>query len=509
MASKDDVRKLVEKDLWAFACLMHPNYIYGDIHKECFRWLSKSGVDQLLLLPRGHLKSQMIATWCVWHITNHPDATILYVSATDDLAILQLGAIKAMLESDTYRKYWPDMIHPEDAKREEWNVKNVKVDHPLRKQMGVRDRTVAARSVGSNTTGLHCSVLVFDDLVVPGNAYTEEGRARVAASYSQFSSIANTGCITKAVGTRYHGKDIYGSTMLVEVEELYDDSGNIVGERPMYQVKESPVEDGGVFLWPRTKHVSNNKWEGFDNKELAKKRAKYFAAGERSQFYAQYYNNPNDGGEDSLSSDKFIYYDRKYLATKDGVWYFKDKPLAVFAAVDLAYTTGERSDYTAIATIGIDPDGFVYILELDQFRTNKYEKTYQEIERLHRKWMFKKIRLETNAGANLVCEYVKDEARRNGLSLAVEGKPAKGEKLERAQMILLPRYENQSVLHYQGGLITTYEEQLLLPRPAHDDLRDAVSMAVEISKPASKRRHSETSRGNVIQFDARFGGRLR
>lgn len=507
----DRVRKQAEEDLFFFAQLVNPSYQYGLVHREVFRWISRPDAltDQLVLLPRGHLKSHIIATWCAWWITKHPDTCILYVSATEDLATQQLYAIKMILESDVYSGFWPDMIHKQEAKREEWSFKNIKVDHPQRKAMGVRDRTVAARSVGGNTTGLHADVLVFDDLVVPDNAYTEDGRAKVAAAYSQFSSVANAGAISKVVGTRYHGKDVYNQMLETQVEQ-FDQDGNVTGSKPMYECFERKVEDQGEFLWPRTQNPKTKKWFGFNEQELAKIKAKYFAAGERAQFYAQYYNNPNDPESEKLTSDSFQYYSRKHLTQREGDWYFKDKLLAVYAAGDLAYTEGVRSDFTAFAVIGLDQDGFIYILELDQFKTTKYERMYAAALRLHEKWGFRKLRMETNAGANLVVEYLKDRVREDGKALVIEGKRSEGEKTERCAAILLPRYENKTILHSEGGLTTTYEEQITLARPAHDDLRDAVAAAVEISKPPAKRRGTGSdTRGNVITYNPRFGGRVR
>lgn len=506
----DQIRVRAEEEIYFFACLVNPAYEYGRVHRESLEWFAREGanLDQLLLLPRGHLKSHLIATWCAWWITKNPETTILYVSATDDLAKLQLASIKNILTSDVYRRYWPDMVDVQEAKRDEWNLSNIKVDHPRRKELGIRDRTVAARSVESNTTGLHCDVLIFDDLVVPGNAYTETGRQAVSAAYSQFSSVANTGCITKVVGTRYHGKDIYGVMLGARVES-YSPEGEIIGDHALYEVMERKVEEEGEFLWPRTQNPRTGKWYGFDHPELAKIRAKYFAAGERAQYYAQYYNNPNDPESDTLTSDSFLYYDRKYLKFIDGHWCFQNKVLTVFAAGDLAYTDNTTSDYTAYAVIGLDHEGFIYILELDQVRTTKYDVMYKIAERLHLKWGFRKLRMETNAGANLVVEYMKDQVRKEGRSLVIEGKRAEGEKGERCQMILLPRYENKTMLHYQGGLITTYEEQITLARPAHDDLRDAVSAAVEISKVPHKRTTGKQQDARVVGINPRFGGRVR
>lgn len=506
-----EIKEIAESDLRAFARLVNPSRVYGECHYESFMWMScdKATDSQLILDPRAHQKSHTIATWVAWWITKFPDTTVLYVSATEDLATSQLFAIKQILESDVYRRYWPDMIHPDEHKRAEWSARNIMVDHPLRMKMGVRDRTVAARAIGGNTTGLHCDVLVFDDIVVPGNAYTSIGRDSVAASYSQFSSVLNPGGIIKAVGTRYHPKDIY-NVMKEEKVELFDDEGEIIGEENTFQVMERAVQNAeGEFLWPRAKHEETGRWYGFDHRTLAKIRAKYFAAGERTQYFAQYFNEPNDPESNRVDSGQFQYYDRERLTNDGGVWYYDGRPLAVFAGADLAFTTGERSDYTAFAVIGINPEGFIYLLQLTQFKTNKYEKYYTTVEHLFDKWGFKKIRVESNAGANIIVEYMKDRVREEGRAIIVEGKVARKEKTERTAAILEPRYENNTIWHYKGGHMNEYEEQLILARPPHDDMKDAVSIAVEISKVPKNLGRKAASRGTNISTNARFGGRIR
>jgi hypothetical protein len=49
------------------------------------------------------------------------------------------------------------------------------------------------------------------------------------------------------------------------------------------------------------------------------------------------------------------------------------------------------------------------------------------------------------------------------------------------------------------------EEELVLARPPHDDLKDALASAVEIAVKPLQRGHRRKT-GNVIQFNTRFGG---
>jgi pheromone shutdown protein TraB len=94
-----EIREAAENDLYFFAKLVNPGYVYGDIHRQLFRWMQKYNLyglsntvtsNKLVMLPRAHLKSHMVATWCAWMVARHPEITILYVSATAELAISQL-----------------------------------------------------------------------------------------------------------------------------------------------------------------------------------------------------------------------------------------------------------------------------------------------------------------------------------------------------------------------------------------------------------------------------------
>src|SRR5687768_13817165 len=116
----------------------------GSIHEELVRWWTRPGGldNQLVLLPRDHQKSAMVAYRVAWHLTTHPEAAILYVSATADLAEKQLKMIKDILTSDIYRFYWPEMVNRDENKRERWSASEISVDHPKRKAEGTRDPSI-------------------------------------------------------------------------------------------------------------------------------------------------------------------------------------------------------------------------------------------------------------------------------------------------------------------------------------------------------------------------------
>lgn len=501
----DQIREAAENNLELFIKLVAPHLVLGGVHQELIQWMTRQDAkpNQLILLPRGHLKSKLAAYRTAWWITKHPETTILYVSATADLAEKQLYQIKQIIDNPIYRRYWPDMIGVDEGRREKWAVAEIAVDHPKRKLEGIRDATCKAVGLTSNTTGFHADVVVLDDIVVPNNAYTEEGRSKVASAYSQLASIENPGAQEWVVGTRYHPRDIY-DTLINMKSEIFNDDGELEQEEEIYELFQRVVETDGEFLWPKQTRADGKSF-GFDRNILAAIKGKYV---DNIQFFSQYYNNPNASELARISSDKFQYYERRLLEERDGDWYIKDRKLNIYAAIDFAFSMKKKADSTALVTIGVDSLGNFYILEIDRFKTTRIVEYYEHIVKAQQKWGFRKIRAEiTVAQATIVQELKESYLKPNGIPLSIdEFRPTRhqGDKEERISAILEPKYDNMQIWHYRGGNCQTLEEELVMLHPQHDDIKDALANAVAISV-IPKQRMSFSQGSNIISH-SRFGG---
>lgn len=507
----DQIRLAAEADLETFIRLVHPQRVLGAVHSELLSWWTRQEAShhQLCLLPRDHGKSAMVAYRVAWEITRNPAVRVLYISSTANLAEKQLGFIRGILTSKIYQRYWPEMIHPDEGKREKWTNSEIAVDHPLRKAEAIRDPTVFTAGLTTGITGMHCDIAVLDDVVVKENAYTPEGREKVRQQYSLLASIEGADSYEWVVGTRYHPQDLYNDMLQMSVDE-FDANGEITGSYQLYEIFERQVEDvgdgTGQFLWPRQQR-SDGKWYGFDSRILAQKKAKYL---DKTQFRAQYYNDPNDAASAPIQRDLFQYYNRNLIQKMNGAVYYNSRKLNVFAAVDFAYSLKQKADFTAIVVVGVDAFNNYYILDIERFKTDKIKEYFDKIVSLHHKWYFRKLRAEVTAAQSIIVKELKDNyIRQHGLALSVdEHRPTRhiGTKEERMFAALNPRYENHQVWHYKGGNCEILEEELVLQNPAHDDVKDALASCFEICVPPTSGTMVSAKKPWEGMVNSRFGG---
>ena len=227
---------------------------------------------------------------------------------------------------------------------------------------------------------------------------------------------------------------------------------------------------------------------------------------------AQYYNDPNDISSSSIKAENIRYYERSTIVRDVGNWFVGGRRINVFAAIDFAFSKRKTADWTAIVVIGQDSNNSYYVLEIDRFKTNLISEYFSHILKLHSKWDFRKIRCEVSVAQEIIVKDLKENyVRPNGLSLTLEVfRPTRnmGNKEERLEAILQPRYATGQMVHYRGGNCELLEEELFMQNPPHDDIKDALASAIEIAVPPSLRNSNASNKRNAdaSMFNSRFGG---
>ncbi|HXP53168.1 MAG TPA: hypothetical protein VN922_24705, partial [Bacteroidia bacterium] len=172
------------------------------------------------------------------------------------------------------------------------------------------------------------------------------------------------------------------------------------------------------------------------------------------------------------------------------------------------YSLGKKSDSSAIVVVGVDGSNNFYVLDIDRFKTDKPSDYFNHILRLHQKWGFRKLRAEVSVAQVVIVKDLKESyIKPYGLALSIEEfRPSRwqGSKEERILATLEPKYANGQIWHYPGGNCQLLEEELIYYNPPHDDIKDALSSAVDFAQAPTF--SIMRSKVNPIQFDSRWGG---
>ena len=518
------IKEQCESSFKDYADWVTPMRYYGDVHYDAMDFMQYGeSLCKLVLIPRDHQKSFMAALYCTWILAKEPWARINYVSWSESLVNAQMTTIEQILTSERFRLLWPEHLNfVKDARKnqmvhkpqEGWNKQNFYLDHPSRTERMVRDPSVRATTAKSGNTGMHCDYTIFDDIVTDENWDTQSGKDDCMKCYKSFAKIMSAGGRWVAVGTRYAEDDLYH--YMLEIE--YQVAGKTFKRWSKFQrqVEDSVLRSGtGNYCWPK-QQMPNGDWYGFDEEELAIKKADALIDGDIGLFYGQYYNDPTDESTHVIKQSDFKYLDPRKLEQVGASWHYDDKKLKLVASADLAWTDSsskdaKRRDFTALAVIGICEEGYIYVLALERFQTDKPEVYYEKIIELYDYWGFKKMYIETNSAGKFVKKFLEDEIRRNGGRLTIEGKSHtshQGKKEERINQVLVGRYRNGTIYHTKGGYTKLLEEELKLLKPPHDDLKDTLAIGVAEAVAPLKRARRERESNNVIRL-SRYGGSRR
>lgn len=514
-----EIKEACEVRFYTFVRVVAPWLCLGHVHEDACDWMQANGEKgmkrSLMLLPRGHLKSKLIALYASWRIIKRPWITILYGSASGPLAERQLYDISNILTGPDVTFYWKGLINARKSERDMWRNNAINVDHITRSEKGIRDHTIRAVSVGAGVTGDHCDVALLDDIIAPNteaDPWTTSGREAAQRWYSQLSSVMNPGSELVAVGTRYGKEDIY-NTMMESEKRIYDAHGTIIDRKKVYRVMQKVVETNVQFLWPRQKGM-DGEWYGFDLEVLDEIKEAYRKSRQMEQFFAQYYQNPTDEENQKMNAG-FLYFEKEDLVFQNSRWHIRSqsddgvtvmRPLNIFAGMDLAFTVNAKSDYTAIIVEGIDPEGYRYVLDIDRFKTEDPYEMIKRLFNLFEKRSFTKCRIETVAAQKMFVPILKKHMASRGQHFIVdEYKPPAmvGGKAVRISSTLSPYYNLQQIYHFRGGLCEELERQLVESKPTHDDIADVHAAVQEIMYPPVSLRKRKP---NKLVVNSRFGG---
>lgn len=398
-----------------------------------------------LFIPPRHGKTNLVEGFLAWTLGQHADYQIIHTSYTAELSNDSSRKIRDLLSEPRYQDIFPNVVPSKQSRSV--------------KRWGIEGRRGVFFSAGVNgpLTGRGANIAVIDDPIKNDlDADSELFRERQRNWYdSTLSSRLMKGGGILLIQTRWHEADLAGYVTL----GIGGDGTKPVEKWKVIRLPAIAEENDllnrpeGAPLWP----------EQFDLNALANRRE-----GRPIRWWnALYQQRPTAVGGNLIKTTE--------IKPWDGVV----KPnWNIYQGWDLAISLKKTADYTVCATIAVDEEKNIYILNIDR-RRSTFNATMDRIGTQAKMFgqMPYGIGIES---ANFQAAAFQEASRRYILPLK-ELKPSV-DKVTRAQ-ILADRvdmgkvYANKQALWWR----TFESEAVSFPAGDHDDQVDALVYAVMLA----------------------------
>ncbi len=444
-----------------------PNLHIG-LHDElCF--LLQQETDQLNLLPRGHLKSTIgTVAYCLYRIINNPNIRIALFSDTTDIGNKFLSPIQSHIERNKRFKWlFPD-VKPAESRRgrpDKWSDKEMIVARDTHDMAP----TILAGSTGQTFSGLHCDVIILDDVVTKKTAQTREKLQVVTAWFGDVINVADPGYKLIVNGTRKHDADLYGKLIKDGIQTY----------------RRKHIEDG-EYIWPEPQIMA-----------FIEKKKLHMTT---FDIATELDNDPIVEGEQDFDPSWFNIYTpnilRANILPEDAPpndidmlhdWY---NSLNIYMGCDPARSQGDSSDYTVIMVIGVDKKGRMFGLDLERNRYRGLEGATAFVDKFQKwsKYNMMSAKIETYGGDVFFFHEVVRIAKKRGLMYNRVKEYGRSPLSHKAQRIKGLQFPAQNGLIYMpvGGIWDEVRNEFTRsPYGEHDDCIDVMAYIwAEQAKPA-------------------------
>lgn len=163
--------------------------------------------------------------------------------------------------------------------------------------------------------------------------------------------------------------------------------------------------------------------------------------------------------------------------------------LRLFGFLDPALGGSGAGDFAAIATVGVDGQGYCYVLDVWLGRAGPSAQV-QRVFDLHERWGYERFGVETNAFQQLLLDPLEAERKRRreqGRPWMLDLAPERHGADKRTRILALEPLARNGWALFSAELSEAFMAQLLdFPTARHDDGPDAVAAAVTLARGAGK-----------------------
>lgn len=436
-------RELAKTDVFTYG-----EYVFGyeaaQHHRQMVEFMNERIArheNGVILAPRGSAKSTWLTTIDgSWLIARQPDIRVGLFSQKDKKAEAFSSALRFTLgESEAFAEVFGNLRGTSKWTDSEW----------LRKGSpwaSSKDRTVVAGGANSSSgVSKRFDLLLLDDILDENNTYTLDQREKVETWF--WKSLKPTlvpGGSAIVIGTRWTEGDLY--------ERLIDDNkwpSLVIDALPL---DEATGEEKSYWpsVWPLERLYKERDDVGWDN-------------------FACSYRNDISGIREGMifKRDWFDYFDelprnRRYVFT---------------IGVDLATSERQRADFTTRVLIAEDEFHEHWVLGTVKVKIETGHKEFVKAGWQAAKeagYYVSRVVIENNQHQSTLVQDLVSET-----SMPVVGKKTDIDKRVRARAVAA-RYEARRVHHHRSLKGAELEVEMLNFPKGHDDLIDALGLAMDI-----------------------------
>lgn len=489
-------------------------------HKDPKVWEGKEMLNTLVLAaPRNHSKSTLITfLYVIWSLVTQRKFFTVIISDISRISVGHTRNIKEEFESNErlcndwgiiLGREWESLTGAAKGEKEKWTDEEFVIGFKKwdtqnnRWSSELEDRAkVLARMANNPLRGLRFGfrrpdLVIADDLENDELVDTSVQREKLAnwwdSAVEPMIEPPPVGQII-LVGTVLH----YGSLLntMLNRSDLY------VTRR--YQAIISKDNGSGekeqLPLWP----------ERFSLERLAALKSKNVLA-----FQKEYMNDPRDDTTRTFRSSWMQWYDARDLGYRPQTkkWYFRGKPLVFYTGVDWTVGKDDQSDYFAMVMIGRTPDNEIIVFDIVNERVDVANQVNKIIQQ-NQSYSIQMNGIEGNGFQHALIQQVLRKAlvpireirhmSRKKKQIRIEGlapffeqskifmRKCTESEIKRDDITKDPSQEHgyyfdetrMVVVHPEFWKM--YEQLMTYPRSQHDDILDALEMAVETARTGKR-----------------------
>lgn len=407
--------------------------------------------------PRNHAKSTAISfSWLLAAVLFRQHQFVVLVSDTETQATLFLGDIKQELIENE------DLVNLFGISK---FVKLAETDIIVEMSDGYRFRIVA-KGAEQKLRGLKWNnrrpdLILCDDLENDEVVQNQDRREKFRRWFygALIPSKSNEGKVV-IIGTILHMDSL--------LERLMPSSGSnytVIEDCKMYSTKPASMwtsvkyrahnEDWSKILWP----------ERFSKERLKAIRQGYLDQGMPDMYSQEYLNYPIDESVAYFRRDDFIPMQQEDWE-QNVIWY---------SAVDFAVSQRERSDYTVIASVAVDPTGKIHVRDIRRGRWDA-QQIIDEMFSVQKRYRPELFIVEQGTIEKALGPFLKREMQQRNVYINLFPMVPTKDKLSRARS-LQARLRSGGV-HFDkdaSWYATLEDEMVRFPKDRHDDQVDALS----------------------------------